>query len=895
MSYSSSFSASEFREVALLGSGTQGKTYLMQDRNDNFLCGKLIDRGNENPSPEAELVHKRLSSPFIVPIYYCVPKNRDLLLIMQYCSGGCLHEFATTESLTPADIWIITTQLVHGLKYLHDRSIIHRDLKPSNVVLCSKDRPLRVKICDFGISRDLREQCAKTSIGTLYFMAPEVHHEIDYGTPADMWSLGVLIYFLVHKTYPFQTVPEVLSGQVPVSTSEFGPLISRLLVSDPYKRATASDLVNFPQIGFIFKKFFDESSTDTFSNTSVTGLKAIISEQSKMISSLQERNRTIEAQFSDSISRLTGQLSGTTICNDSNRRISELEAELQRITKLYEELHKTNKQLVTRNQLLVTEKRNLEVDYTKKSNQLNTYQERLKVEYQEKTNRQAVEANRLSNRIIELEREKQELSIQLQQLSTELQQSKNPSKAIESRFVQEKQQLLDRIQTLHNNNLKTIQERDARINQLEQQLTSVQSCTVRDNSTVSRHLVDSLSNGLEKWKQKSHEQQTIITNLKQELEQTNLQLSKANEEVTVVKQQLNQRHENNQLSSLSRNRNQQPLIESCHDYSTSQLESLSHHNSLFVLSGLSCLTTAKKQCGELRQLDSSQIVFFTDMFFQAIEASKNKTLLTAANHFKNNQHSQCLASLDPRFIADNEYMIAESLVLVLLCSSEIIPAWFFTLLQRLQSVFYKNIVFDVLVEFCRNKFLAEPTSSALTKTSLTNFIQQTRKNFAHESNIVRLFRDFLYPSIPQFSKQDVSSLMFQLLDFRPDLNDKQIEVTLVFKTIDASSPLEFMVEKGFRSGLSLKFDYREQFFDGNRKVFLLNNSEMQLHDLIRSKKKLLIKIRQQGRPIDLLVPFDQFKNNSHLVHDTPHLKISCVIRHKTNISNELKNALESLV
>ena len=58
------------------------------------------------------------------------------------------------------------------LQYLHTRAIIHRDIKPENILFADKGSCL--KLADFGLAIDLREERAVTRAGTLDYMAPEV-------------------------------------------------------------------------------------------------------------------------------------------------------------------------------------------------------------------------------------------------------------------------------------------------------------------------------------------------------------------------------------------------------------------------------------------------------------------------------------------------------------------------------------------------------------------------------------------------------------------------------------------------------------------------------------------------------------------------------------------------
>lgn len=58
------------------------------------------------------------------------------------------------------------------VQYLHTRAIIHRDIKPENILFADKGSCL--KLADFGLAIDLREERAVTRAGTLDYMAPEV-------------------------------------------------------------------------------------------------------------------------------------------------------------------------------------------------------------------------------------------------------------------------------------------------------------------------------------------------------------------------------------------------------------------------------------------------------------------------------------------------------------------------------------------------------------------------------------------------------------------------------------------------------------------------------------------------------------------------------------------------
>lgn len=92
-------------------------------------------------------------------------------------------------------------QIMEGFKVILDKKYYHRDLKPANIVFHDGE----IKIADFGCSREVkhRDENVQTKIGTPWFMAPEVVGNREYDSKADLWSLGIVYYYMLEGELPY--------------------------------------------------------------------------------------------------------------------------------------------------------------------------------------------------------------------------------------------------------------------------------------------------------------------------------------------------------------------------------------------------------------------------------------------------------------------------------------------------------------------------------------------------------------------------------------------------------------------------------------------------------------------------------------------------------------------
>lgn len=146
-----------------------------------------------------------VNHPNIVRLFRIFKAEESIFLVLEYCAGGDLASYIRLYGRVQEHVAKkFMKQLGAGLKVLHSNHIIHRDLKPENLLLsrCHSDAVL--KISDFGLSRiKSQNEVLETVCGSPLYMAPEILHFQHYDEKIDMWSIGIILFELLHGYPPF--------------------------------------------------------------------------------------------------------------------------------------------------------------------------------------------------------------------------------------------------------------------------------------------------------------------------------------------------------------------------------------------------------------------------------------------------------------------------------------------------------------------------------------------------------------------------------------------------------------------------------------------------------------------------------------------------------------------
>lgn len=258
--------ADRYRLGEVLGKGGMGTVWRAVDETlgRSVAVKELRFPGNVDEDEKRRLVTRtlreakataRIRNSGAITVFDVVKEDDRPWIVMELVEGRSLSDAIREDGpLTPRRAAEVGLVLLDVLKAAHAEGILHRDVKPSNVLIedggPSRDAGAgggRVVLGDFGIAK-IDGDPSVTSTGMLVgapsYISPERARGQKPGPPADLWSLGALLYAAVEGHPPYDK-GSAIATLTAVMTEPVGPMrnagplaevISGLLVKDPARR-----------------------------------------------------------------------------------------------------------------------------------------------------------------------------------------------------------------------------------------------------------------------------------------------------------------------------------------------------------------------------------------------------------------------------------------------------------------------------------------------------------------------------------------------------------------------------------------------------------------------------------------------------------------------------------
>ncbi|SCV05807.1 LANO_0H15610g1_1 [Lachancea nothofagi CBS 11611] len=256
------FSLNELQEVGnyrilkIVGEGSFGKVYLASHRLTHQKV--VLKMGSKNdPNVVREVFyHRQFDYTYITRLYEVIVTENYVWMALEYCPGKELYEYLLTKKHIPLpECSQLFSQIVGAVYYAHSMKCVHRDLKLENILL---DKKGQAKLTDFGFTRECATKgILETVCGTTVYMAPELIERKPYeGYKIDIWSLGIILYTMIHGTMPFDEEDELKTKYKIVNSfpvfdcnlinAEGEDLITKLLQKDPQQRPSLTQVLQHP-------------------------------------------------------------------------------------------------------------------------------------------------------------------------------------------------------------------------------------------------------------------------------------------------------------------------------------------------------------------------------------------------------------------------------------------------------------------------------------------------------------------------------------------------------------------------------------------------------------------------------------------------------------------------
>ena len=260
----------EYVTLQIIGEGNFARVYKVKNKYTNIEYAMKVIKKSSTCTTEEENhvlneieILKKLDHPSILKIFELYSDDTSFSIITELCPRGELfNEIIEKGPFNEKYTSYVMYQILSGVNYFHRLHIIHRDLKPENILIVEKNKDNQdklpiIKIIDFGTSKIAdRESMENKSIGNAYYMAPETLKH-NYNEKCDIWSCGVIMYFLLSGKPPFNGRDEeeihkkILDGKFDLKSPPFDKLsknclnlIENLLNIDVEKRFSAEQALH---------------------------------------------------------------------------------------------------------------------------------------------------------------------------------------------------------------------------------------------------------------------------------------------------------------------------------------------------------------------------------------------------------------------------------------------------------------------------------------------------------------------------------------------------------------------------------------------------------------------------------------------------------------------------
>ncbi len=215
----------------LLGKGGYSKVFKVKHRiQDKFFTMKLFNESvNFNSVKDEYEALRNLRHPNIVKFEWNGEANTgQFYTVMEFLDGENLSHYTKTDARLPIHKVVhLAKDMLAALVEMQaqEKPVMHRDIKPQNIIW---DKGERFVLIDFNVASSNLQN--KDFVGTNPYLAPDLIQgdmKVHWDNSADVFSLGVTLYELACKQYPWHTKKTPVISIPPNDPKSVEPKLSR--------------------------------------------------------------------------------------------------------------------------------------------------------------------------------------------------------------------------------------------------------------------------------------------------------------------------------------------------------------------------------------------------------------------------------------------------------------------------------------------------------------------------------------------------------------------------------------------------------------------------------------------------------------------------------------------
>ena len=329
----------DYTQLNMLGSSAYGTVYKAKSKKDNkivsikeyFMYQKDAEEIYNNEIKYLE----ELKSKNIINYINTIKINQNYYIIRNYYYGT-LEDFIKvhTKKLSLKEIQTILLDLCNAFKLLNEKNLIHRDIKPSNILLSLNGKNgYKSILSGIYLIKKYNENSKFNLRGIRYICPPEELRKESINMKYDIWSVGVLIYYMIEGKYPFEgTTDVVVLNKIQKginfnisNDTDLNDLIKKTLEKNVNLRISWKDFFDHP---FLKKNIGDNNEnedTKKIKTTLIEKKKDFLNSKKRYVNEIKNYSTMIQKYQPDYLKTF-----------DSNIRDKLIE-----ISKSFEELYKS--------------------------------------------------------------------------------------------------------------------------------------------------------------------------------------------------------------------------------------------------------------------------------------------------------------------------------------------------------------------------------------------------------------------------------------------------------------------------------------------------------------------------------------------------------------------------